>query len=240
MSKPKRRKGKAPSNKTKKAKASSKEAKVSSKEAEASSKEAEASIKDGEPSKEAETSKEADASSKEEEISIKEAEASSKESLVSSKEAEASSKEALVSSKEAEASIKENGETSSLAESTVISHRSHQKEPGEVFVHSCSYSQCNPEICCYLWKVKFFFFVNAVQVMVMGQGDTGQLGLGEDIMEKKKPSPVGGALTGLQVVQVVCGGMHTAALTDDGKVWRSSYLIPKECIQKGRGEEREG
>ncbi len=54
--------------------------------------------------------------------------------------------------------------------------------------------------------------------MVMGQGDTGQLGLGEDIMERGKPCPVGGALDGLSVVDVVCGGMHTTALTDDGKV----------------------
>ena len=57
-----------------------------------------------------------------------------------------------------------------------------------------------------------------VQVMVMGQGDTGQLGLGEEIMEKKKPFLVGGVLNGLRVVQVACGGMHTAVLTDNGKV----------------------
>ena len=59
---------------------------------------------------------------------------------------------------------------------------------------------------------------------MVGQGDTGQLGLGEDIMEKKKPSPVGGALSGLRVVQVACGGMHTAALTDGGEV--CSYSEP--------------
>lgn len=52
----------------------------------------------------------------------------------------------------------------------------------------------------------------------MGQGDTGQLGLGESVMEKTKPFPVGGALENLCVVQVTCGGMHTAALTDNGKV----------------------
>ena len=56
------------------------------------------------------------------------------------------------------------------------------------------------------------------QVMMIGQGDVGQLGLGEDIMERKKPSPVGGVLSGRPVVQTVCGGMHTAALTADGKV----------------------
>ena len=52
----------------------------------------------------------------------------------------------------------------------------------------------------------------------MGQGDTGQLGLGEDVAERKKPCPVGGVLDGVTIVQVVCGGMHTAALTAGGKV----------------------
>ncbi len=54
--------------------------------------------------------------------------------------------------------------------------------------------------------------------MVLGQGDMGQLGLGEDVMERKKPSPVGGDLEGKSVIQVICGGMHTVALTEDGKV----------------------
>ena len=43
-------------------------------------------------------------------------------------------------------------------------------------------------------------------------------------MERKKPFPVGRALEGKNVVQVSCGGMHTVALTDKGKVgcegWR--------------------
>ena len=54
--------------------------------------------------------------------------------------------------------------------------------------------------------------------------DVGQLGLGEDVMERKKPFPVCRALEGKNVVQVSCGGMHTVALTDKGKVgcegWR--------------------
>ena len=53
---------------------------------------------------------------------------------------------------------------------------------------------------------------------MLGQGDVGQLGLGEDMMERKKPFPVGRALEGKNVVQVSCGGMHTVALTDKGKV----------------------
>ena len=55
-------------------------------------------------------------------------------------------------------------------------------------------------------------------VLVMGQGDCGQLGIGESIRERKKPYPIKGDLSDNNVIQVVCGGMHTAALTADGKV----------------------
>ncbi|XP_029486051.1 regulator of chromosome condensation-like isoform X2 [Oncorhynchus nerka] len=50
-------------------------------------------------------------------------------------------------------------------------------------------------------------------VLVLGQGDVGQLGLGEDIMERKRP-----ALVTLPegVVQVAAGGMHTVCLSDTG------------------------
>lgn len=53
-------------------------------------------------------------------------------------------------------------------------------------------------------------------VLVLGQGDVGQLGLGEDIIERKKP-----ALVTLpeQMVQVVAGGMHTVCLSNTGKVY---------------------
>lgn len=54
-------------------------------------------------------------------------------------------------------------------------------------------------------------------VLTLGQGDVGQLGLGEDILERKKPALVK-SLEGLNIVQVECGGMHTVVLTDDGKV----------------------
>lgn len=52
-------------------------------------------------------------------------------------------------------------------------------------------------------------------VLTLGQGNVGQLGLGEDIMERKKP-----ALVTLpeMVVQVEAGGMHTVCLTQTGKV----------------------
>ena len=67
----------------------------------------------------------------------------------------------------------------------------------------------------------------SLQVFVMGQGDMGQLGLGEDIVERKKPHPVGGVLEGSEVIQVVCGGMHTVVLTKDGKVgkWLTIFLF---------------
>ncbi|KAI1894924.1 hypothetical protein AGOR_G00120770 [Albula goreensis] len=54
------------------------------------------------------------------------------------------------------------------------------------------------------------------QVLVLGQGDVGQLGLGEDVMERKKP-----ALVSLPegVLQAVAGGMHTVCLSETGNVY---------------------
>lgn len=52
-------------------------------------------------------------------------------------------------------------------------------------------------------------------VLSLGQGDTGQLGLGPDIMERTKPARVPVDKT---LVQVCSGGMHTVCLTEDGKV----------------------
>ncbi|XP_028326587.1 regulator of chromosome condensation [Gouania willdenowi] len=56
----------------------------------------------------------------------------------------------------------------------------------------------------------------AGMVLVLGQGDVGQLGLGEDIMERKKP-----ALVSLpeKIVQVVAGGMHTVCLSESGQIY---------------------
>lgn len=55
----------------------------------------------------------------------------------------------------------------------------------------------------------------AGQVLVLGQGDVGQLGLGEDVIERKKP-----ALVSLpeKTLQVIAGGMHTVCLSDTGHV----------------------
>jgi len=54
------------------------------------------------------------------------------------------------------------------------------------------------------------------RVLTLGQGDTGQLGLGEDVMEKSRP----GLVTQIeQAVDAVAGGMHTAVLDTAGAVW---------------------
>ena len=55
----------------------------------------------------------------------------------------------------------------------------------------------------------------------------GQLGLGEEILERKKPAIVKG-LDNLEIVQVECGGMHTVALTSSGKVI-SCFMIYQQC-----------
>ncbi|XP_073522455.1 regulator of chromosome condensation [Phyllobates terribilis] len=53
-------------------------------------------------------------------------------------------------------------------------------------------------------------------VLTLGQGDVGQLGLGEDVLERKKP-----ALVSLPepIVQVEAGGMHTVCLGASGSIY---------------------
>lgn len=52
-------------------------------------------------------------------------------------------------------------------------------------------------------------------VLTLGQGDVGQLGLGENVMERKKP-----ALVSIpeDIVQAEAGGMHTVCLSKSGQV----------------------
>lgn len=52
-------------------------------------------------------------------------------------------------------------------------------------------------------------------MLTLGQGDVGQLGLGVNVMERKKP-----ALVPLpeMIVQAEAGGMHTVCLSQMGKV----------------------
>jgi len=53
--------------------------------------------------------------------------------------------------------------------------------------------------------------------LTLGQGDTGQLGLGEDIMERSKPALV--KSIPVKVASVEAGGMHTLALSVEGVVY---------------------
>ncbi|XP_064486707.1 regulator of chromosome condensation-like [Ornithodoros turicata] len=54
------------------------------------------------------------------------------------------------------------------------------------------------------------------QVLVVGQGDVGQLGLGPDVFEKSRAAVVPGVP---DAVDVVAGGMHTLCLTKSGEIY---------------------
>ena len=58
----------------------------------------------------------------------------------------------------------------------------------------------------------------AGDVYVVGSGDFGQLGLGEEAVEKARPVKVD-AFGGSTVRGLACGGMHTLAVTADGSVY---------------------
>lgn len=55
------------------------------------------------------------------------------------------------------------------------------------------------------------------QVFVFGNGDVGQLGLGDEMLERKRPMPLK-TLENENVVDIVAGGIHTIAVTKEGKV----------------------
>ncbi|KAJ1951099.1 hypothetical protein FBU59_000358 [Linderina macrospora] len=55
-------------------------------------------------------------------------------------------------------------------------------------------------------------------VFVFGNGDCGQLGLTDDVLECRKPHPLA-ALDAQNVVDIVSGGLHTVAIDTDGKLW---------------------
>jgi len=55
-------------------------------------------------------------------------------------------------------------------------------------------------------------------ILLFGTGDTGQLGLGGDILERKKPAIV--KLDDAdEILQICAGGMHTISLSKDGQVF---------------------
>jgi len=55
-------------------------------------------------------------------------------------------------------------------------------------------------------------------ILTFGQGDVGQLGLGEDIMERKRGAPIK-EVEGVKFVQVTCGGMHSVGVSSSGEVY---------------------
>ena len=66
-------------------------------------------------------------------------------------------------------------------------------------------------------------------VLTLGQGDVGQLGLGEDIYERKRPAlvPLPDAVKG-KIVEAVAGGMHTVCLSSTGEV--IAIVISLSCF----------
>ncbi|KAG2173389.1 hypothetical protein INT44_008741, partial [Umbelopsis vinacea] len=56
------------------------------------------------------------------------------------------------------------------------------------------------------------------QVYVFGNGDIGQLGLGDEMLERKRPMPLK-SLEDEEIVDIVAGGIHTIAITKAGKLW---------------------
>jgi regulator of chromosome condensation len=55
------------------------------------------------------------------------------------------------------------------------------------------------------------------EVFVFGDGDCGQLGLGEEVTERLRPFPV--SIEDKPILQVACGGMHTVALAQDRTIY---------------------
>ncbi|EDO33245.1 predicted protein [Nematostella vectensis] len=81
------------------------------------------------------------------------------------------------------------------------------------------------------------------QALTLGQGDVGQLGLGPDTLERKKPAvPID--LEGVPIVQVESGGMHTVALSKDGKVYtwgcNDDGALGRETTSEGEEEFQPG
>ena len=54
-------------------------------------------------------------------------------------------------------------------------------------------------------------------VLTLGQGDMGQLGLGDEILSRKKPAVVK-ELADIKIKKIVAGALHSVCLTDDNKV----------------------
>jgi regulator of chromosome condensation len=57
-------------------------------------------------------------------------------------------------------------------------------------------------------------------VFVVGSGDCGQLGLGQDVLEKERPALLQ-YFKDKDIVAIKAGGLHNMALSRSGKVGRS-------------------
>eukprot|EP00040_Diaphanoeca_grandis_P004616 m.29498 g.29498 ORF g.29498 m.29498 type:complete len:484 (-) comp16102_c0_seq1:175-1626(-) len=71
-------------------------------------------------------------------------------------------------------------------------------------------------------------------LMCLGQNCMGQLGFGLAVSERKKPGSVKKALEGVKCNQVVVGGIHTVAITSDGKVYtfgcNDEFALGRTCV----------
>ncbi|XP_035450954.1 regulator of chromosome condensation isoform X2 [Spodoptera frugiperda] len=76
------------------------------------------------------------------------------------------------------------------------------------------------------------------RVLACGQGDVGQLGLGEDVVETSKFKYV--TALGDKIVDVYAGGMHTIALDSSGKVWTFGCNDEGALGRATSGESEEG
>ncbi|CAH0403640.1 unnamed protein product [Chilo suppressalis] len=76
------------------------------------------------------------------------------------------------------------------------------------------------------------------RVFACGQGDVGQLGLGEDVVETSKFKQV--TALGDKIVDCYAGGMHTIALDSDGKVWTFGCNDEGALGRPTSGEKDEG
>ena len=56
------------------------------------------------------------------------------------------------------------------------------------------------------------------ELFIVGSGDCGQLGHGEDELEFERPKKFA-FFSGKSVVQIACGGLHTVAIGEAGQVW---------------------
>ena len=66
-------------------------------------------------------------------------------------------------------------------------------------------------------------------VFAVGEGDTGQLGLGPDVMDRSRPAHVN---LPADVIQISAGGMHSVCLTVAGEVGcRFIYFCLKSFVQ---------